>query len=490
MQAGLQYCTLYSACSEFWLVCHNSFSKKYGGLSHLEMKLVHSCVLYSIYVHTHIHMYVHVVCTYLYFIHARTVNLDSPLPADPAILLDIALSPEPPKQTRSSRKTASSASSHQTTTQESNARLKSPTPESSAQSSGNSSKSQNPVMSSSTGQERDSNEKKSHSRNSHGPPKRRRTPGRQNATSLEKKRQVESEMSPEEDVHENTSASERSRPKRSKPARKREVNKTISTDSETLDTGAPLTSPSSKTRLRTEQVDGTTADTEDHVSDTGEGEEKRPKSSLRKSGTKRQSGQRRKAPTPKRNSSEEKLEQSVTDKDKKEQDSVGRDVENIPGATTEDMLTAKMSPRRNQRVNPAISKSSRRSDVSHRSLGRKKPVKVPLSSTDDEVGDEKRYKEKAVVNEKVAPRKLSRKEESESENVISGMEEDDDNSSSDSSTSSSTANEIPFADLGIEPYEGDGLYHWDVVWAKCPGYPLYPALVSAVHCMVYIWSDY
>ena len=299
-------------------------------------------------------------------------------------------------------------------------------------------------------------------------------------------------MSPEEDVHEHTSASERSRPKRSKPARKGEANKTLSTDSETLDTGAPLMSPSSKTRPRTEQVDGdgTTADTEDHVSDTGEGEEKRPKASLRKSGTKRQSGQRRKTPTPKRNSSEDKVEQNIADKDKKEQDTVAHDVKDIPGATTEDMLTAQMSPRRNQRVNTSISKSSRRSGNSHRSLGRKKPVKVPLSSTDDEVGDEKRNKEKVVINEQVVPQKLSRKEESESENVVSGVEEDDDNSSSDSSTSSSTANEIPFADLGIEPYEGDGLHHWDVVWAKCPGYPLYPALVSAVHGMACTWSDY
>ena len=64
-------------------------------------------------IRTHPHTYMCTFCMYIFVFHSHlNCARYSPLPADPAILLDIALSPEPPKQTRSSRKTASSASSH------------------------------------------------------------------------------------------------------------------------------------------------------------------------------------------------------------------------------------------------------------------------------------------------------------------------------------------------------------------------------------------
>ena len=303
---------------------------------------------------------------------------------------------------------------------------------------------------------------------------------------------MEEELSPDESasVQKSGSSFVKNAPKRSRPSRK-DKRKGVSTDSEPLD-GGPLLPKLSTTKQNSgsEQVDGATADTEDHISDTGDRKEKRSRVRQKRVGAKRPSGSRlRKTGTPKQNHSEDKQEHEATDKGK--ENITAADVNTVPTATTESMLTTQMSPKQNQKLSNSGTKATRRRGSSRKPPSRRRPrSKLLLSSTDDdETGEEKQPSQPTDKRRNSSQEKESKREESENEPLLIVAEEDEeereeeedednDDSKSGSSSNTSTANDIPFSNLGVEPYEGDGLHHWDVVWAKCPGYPLYPALVS------------
>ena len=143
----------------------------------------------------------------------------------------------------------------------------------------------------------------------------------------------------------------------------------------------------------------------------------------------------------------------------------------VPAATTEDMLTVSVDQavgqksRSRRAKNPSQTARRKRNATEGR-----QPRASQTTSTEEECAEEKQPK---LTNKSEALPVIPQAKEGTERSSSAASD-----SGGDSSDEGSDADYIPFLDLNEEPYEGEGFKHWDVVWAKCPGYPRYPALVS------------
>ena len=233
--------------------------------------------------------------------------------------------------------------------------------------------------------------------------------------------------------------------------------------------------------------DGVAADTEDHVS---EGEaEKRKGPSLRnntrrlRAGSKKQSwsvwksqkniqhyfNKEGKAISPIQQESAAQLNNEVEKVETVQSPPV-------PAALNEASLTVPQDFR-NRKLRGSLKIST---TPSKRTLSNRLKQAASKDVTDDEgdqKGKRKRLSGSHSSTDNLPPSPPAK--EKNSDHHLSTTDEEGGRSSDESSTSDGANGEhIPFLDLGEQVYEEEDYKHWDVVWAKCPGYPRYPALVS------------
>lgn len=234
-----------------------------------------------------------------------------------------------------------------------------------------------------------------------------------------------------------------------------------------------------------EKVDGTTADTEDHVSeDEQKHENKRRRGTpSRRRGTTQGSARRRRKERSEKSTQQTLLNyvtrraSQLEDEAPMEGNQLGRsdsgtvteEPPQVPTATTEDMLTVEQVTSQRSGNRKAADPLKRK----RKSSDRRQPRASRTTSTEEEGTEDKRAKVETKEELPVPPRTKEDSEHSLASSVASDSGEGEE-----SSEEASDADHVPFLDLKEEPYEGDGFSHWDVVWAKCPGYPRYPAVVS------------
>ena len=237
-----------------------------------------------------------------------------------------------------------------------------------------------------------------------------------------------------------------------------------------------------------EKVDGTTADTEDHVSeDEQKHENKRRRGTpSRRRGTTQGSARRRRKERGEKSTQQTLLNYVTRTASQLENEApmeggqlgcsdsstVTEEPPQVPTATTEDMLTVPVEQVTSQRSGNR--KAADPLKRKRKSSDRRQPRTSRTTSTEEECTEHKRAK-LAMETKEESPVLPQTKEDSE--RSLSSVASDS-GEGEESSEEASDADHIPFLDLKEEPYEGEGFSHWDVAWANCPGYPRYPAMVS------------
>ena len=280
----------------------------------------------------------------------------------------------------------------------------------------------------------------------------------------------------------------RKTPQRRMDARKNKRTESTDSDSNQQTQGKVPSISRKRSHDNKEKVDGTTADTEDHVSEDEQkhANKRRRGTPSRRNGT-RQGSARRSRKERVDKSTQKTLSNYVTRKESRSEGeaptegsqpgrsdtgAVTEEPPQVPSATTEDMLTVPVKQAMSQR-----SGSRRSTDLARRkrkSSERRQTRTSRTTSTEEEGTEDKRAK---LAMETKDPLPSIPQAREDSENFLSSVASDS-GEGEESSEEGSDADHVPFLDLEEEPYEGEGFSHWDVVWAKCPGYPRYPAVVS------------
>ena len=312
------------------------------------------------------------------------------------------------------------------------------------------------------------------------------------ASATEKEEEIEEDVSPpvlqEEDERRKHG---RKTPRRRLDSRKGKRTESTDSDSNQQARGKVPSVSRKRSHDNKEKVDGTTADTEDHVSeDELKHENKRRRGTpSRRNGTMQGTARRSRKErgdkstqqtllnyvTRTESPSEGEIPTEGNQPGHSDSGTVTEEPPQVPTATTEDMLTVpvKRAVGQRSRSRRAIETAKRKRKVSER----RQPRTSHTTSTEEECAEDKRAK--LAVETEALPVIPQAKEDSEHPSSSAASD-----SGEESSEEGSDADHVPFLDLKEEPFEGDGFKHWDVVWAKCPGYPRYPAVVSGEHSTV------